>query len=159
MGLSIVNITGQTTGTYKGVENVRLLQVELVGDNPETIVFLDTSGEDTAPVNGDLVIVRTLGADKYVLDISDRLPLVSVAGEKEFYSRDDSGKFARLKLKIDGSVGIKNEVQSLDFLTVFTAYNAAVKAIVTSDAATISAGSQTALDAARDNVLKVISGI
>lgn len=159
MGLRIGKVAGQTTGTYKGVDNVRTLQVELFGDNPETVIDFNQGGEDSAPVNGDLVIIREIGSDKYAASIKDSLALVSVSGEREFYSRDDSNKFARLKLKLDGSVGIKNEKESLDFLTVFTAYNTAIKNIVTSDSATINAASQTALDNALADVLKVISGI
>lgn len=159
MAGKIGQVTGQEVKTYKGVDNIRVLQVALFGASPESVVYINTSGEDTAPVNGDFVIVRELGADKYTFGVKDLLLTSLQAGEKELYSRDDSQKFARLKMKLDGSVGIKNETQGIDFLIAFTAFSDAVKAIVTSDSATVNSASQTAIENAKLEVLKVISGI
>lgn len=159
MGLSIGRVTGQTTGTYKGLENVRLLQVELFGESPQTVVWIGPSGEESAPIINQWVYVRKVGADKYASEFVSQLSTTLQAGEKELYSFNESGKFARLKMKLDGSVGIKNEVEAIDFLTAFTAYNTAVKNIVDSSGDTVNAASKTALDTALADVLKVISGV
>ena len=107
MGLNIGKVVGQTVGTYKGVDNIRTLQVELFGGSPETVVYMNNAGEDTAPVNGDLVIVREVGADKYTFGIKDSLLPSALDGEKRIYSRDSNGAIAALiHLKADGSIDI-----------------------------------------------------
>ncbi len=105
MAGKIGQVTGQEVKTYKGVDNVRVLQVALFGANPESVVYMNTSGEDTAPMNGDMVIVRELGADKYTFGIKDLVLPESEPGEKRFYSRDSDGNvIAALHLKSDGSI-------------------------------------------------------
>ena len=159
MGKKVGIVTGQEVKTYKGVDNTRVLQVALYGQNPESVVYINNSGEDTAPVNGAYVVVREIADDKYTFGIRDLLPLESDPGEKEFYSYDDSGKLARLKLKLDGSVGIKNETEGVDFLTAFTAYNLAIKNIVDTGGDSVNPAIKTALDNALADVLKFISCI
>lgn len=112
MGLTIGKVVGQSIGTYKGLDNLRLLQVELFDDSPETIVFFDVSGTDTAPVNDDMVIIHDIGGGfKITLGTRDPTILVSLDGEKRIYSRDSDGNIvATIYLKQDGTLQIDTDI-------------------------------------------------
>ncbi|NIA28343.1 MAG: hypothetical protein GWP06_00345 [Actinobacteria bacterium] len=162
MGVNVGQVTGQEIGTYRGLENVRMLQVELLGSNPDTVLFFNVSGEDTAPANGDMVIVRNMGGFRMTLGTKDPILQVSNAGEKEFYSHAAGVKLARLKLNIDGSVGIKNQISGIDFATAMTELIDEIKALTTFGSPTnhvVTAASKALIQVKLIQLLTVVKGI
>lgn len=108
MGINVGSIVGQSIGPNRAGDVVRFLQVQTIGDNPETVEWWNITGEDTAPVNGDYVIIRDMGAGfKIGVLVRDTIdPLVN-AGERKIYSRNSAGVVqAFLHLKDDGSVNL-----------------------------------------------------
>lgn len=160
------NITDISIGKYPGgTDTVRILTVQVTSvADIATVEHVTESGADSSPVVGDKVLVELVGESSYKVSHStgDLIDPVSLPGEKEFYSHDDENKFARLKLNLDGSIGIKNEVESLDYSETMTALVDAIKNIATTGSPTshvLTAGSKTALDDALADVLKIFKGI
>lgn len=157
------NITDISIGKYPGgTDTVRILTVQVTSvDDIQTVEHVTESGVDSAPVVGDKVLVELVGESSYKVSHStgDLIDPVSLPGEKEFYSHDKDSKKARIKLNLDGSTGIKNEISGLDFATEMTKYNTAVKAIVTTDGASVNGASQTALDVALADLLKIVGAV
>ena len=102
-------VVGQSIGPYRGSPvDLRLLQVQLLGDSPETVVWYNGTGEDTAPVNGDLVVVFDLGGGfKITMGTKDQIVAAVSDGEKKVYSRDAAGVVvATMYLKDDGTIQV-----------------------------------------------------
>jgi hypothetical protein len=132
MGLTIGYITGQSVEAYRGGDTVRMLQVQLLGDSPETIEWFDITGEDTAPINGDKVVILEV-AKNYKIAVATKDLIVAAvnAGEKKFYSRDSTGAVqATIYLKDDGNVqlngGLNHAVQYEALLIEFNKLKATV---------------------------------
>lgn len=108
MGLTVGIITGQTIEAYRGGDTVRMLQVQLLGDNPETVEWFDITGEDTAPVNGDKVVILEVARNyKIAVATKDLITAAVNAGERKFYSRNAAGAIlATIYLKDDGTIEI-----------------------------------------------------
>lgn len=146
MGQTIGIVTGQSIEAYRGGDIVRMLQVQLLGDFPETVEWFDITGEDTAPVNGDKVIIKEVAPNyKIAVATKDLVTAAVNAGERKFYSRDSVGNVqATIYLKDDGTVeinvGSNHAVQYESLLTEFNAlkddYNAHKHTGVTTGAGT-----------------------
>lgn len=104
-------------GTVKGMEirknrdsklNSRMLNVEISSpDDTQSVELINGNGEDFNPENNEKVLVIPISdAYKIGLLIDDNVePDPSVLkGEKEFYSKKDGIKKAKLKLDEDGQV-------------------------------------------------------
>lgn len=159
-------ITGISIGKYPGgTDTVRILKVQVTHvDDVQTVEHVTESGVDSSPAVGDKVLLELVGSGSYKVSQStgDKITPVSAPGEKEFYSHDATAKKARLKLNIDGSIGIKNEAESLDYEGTMTALVDAIKNIATFGSPAshvLTASSKTALDDALVDVLKIFKGI
>lgn len=129
MGINVGQVTGQRIGNYKGLTNVRLLQVNLLGDSADTVLFFNVSGEDTAPVNGDMVCVLDNGSFRIAFAIWDLLAAAATAGEKRLYSRDSGGaEQATVVLKPDGQLELNG---TGDFAVRYTQLNMILQQLVT----------------------------
>jgi hypothetical protein len=146
MGRTVGVVTGQSIEAYRGGDTVRMLKVELLGDFPETVEWFDIAGEDTAPVNGDKVIILEV-ANNYKIAVATKDLIVAAvnAGERKFYSRDSGGNIqATIYLKDDGDLalndGSNHSVQYEALLAEFNAlkddYNAHKHAGVTTGGGT-----------------------
>ena len=123
MGINIGTVTGQRIGDYKGFSNIRLLEVDLLGDSADTVLWLNITGEDSAPVNGDMVVVFDFGAFRFSVAAWDLIAAVAAEGERRFYSRDSAGaEQATLNLKDDGQMELNG---TGDFAVRFTALETA----------------------------------
>ena len=123
--MTIGFVTGQSVEAYRGGDTVRMLQVQLLGDSPETVEWFDITGEDTAPVNGDKVVILQV-AKNYKIAVATKDLIVAAvnAGERKFYSRDSTGAIqATIYLKDDGNIelngGINHAVQYEALLVAF----------------------------------------
>lgn len=124
MGIQIGQVIGQRIGNYKSFENIRLLEVNLLGDFPDTVLFINI-GEDSAPVNGDMVIVFDMMSFRFAVAAWDLITAVASAGERHFYSRNSSGaKQAILNLKDDGQIELNGTGDfAVRFNELETAFN------------------------------------
>jgi hypothetical protein len=114
MGIRTGTVTGQTIESNRGSANVRLLQVQLLGSVPETVEFFNVSGEDTAPAEGDKVIVFELSDGfKFTMGTKDLIEASVLAGEKKIYSQDGGLEKAIIYLKNDGKLQIGNGTDEL----------------------------------------------
>ena len=132
MGLTVGIVTGQSIEAYRGGDTVRMLQVQLLGDFPETIEWFDIAGEDTAPVNGDKVIVLELSRNyKIAVATKDLITAAVNAGERKFYSRDSAGVIkSTIYLKEDGTIEINgNATTAVKFEPLNTQLQAFVTAL------------------------------
>jgi phage gp45-like len=94
---SLGTITGQEIKKNRNGEvDVRLLQVQFSNERDiQTVQHFNPSGEDSAPIKGDQVLVLDLGlAYKVAVGMQDILAAVMGAGEKKLYSRDVDGNIA-----------------------------------------------------------------
>ena len=103
----IGTITGQEIKTNRdGSIAVRLLQVQISNESDvQTVQYMNPAGEDSAPINGDLVQIFSIGpAFKFAVAVEDQNNVASVAnGGKRLFSRDpDTGA---VKAFIDWLVG------------------------------------------------------
>lgn len=106
MGIKTGVVTGQDIIKYRGGDEVRILQVKLLGASPESVEWFDITGEDTAPVNGDKVVVWEV-AENYKIAVAtkDLITAAVSAGERKIYSRNSAGAVqAFIHLKDDGSI-------------------------------------------------------
>lgn len=95
-------------GTIKGQEikknrdgsiAVRLLQVQISNESDmQTVQYMGPAGEDSAPINNDLVQIFSIGpAFKFAVSVEDQgNPAIMDDGEKQLYSRDSNGAIAAL---------------------------------------------------------------
>lgn len=126
MGLTVGVVTGQNITDYRGGDTVRMLQVQLLGDNPETVEWFDITGEDTAPVNGDKVVILEIARNyKIAVATKDLITAAVSAGERKFYSRDSNGAVqAIIYLKNDGSIELNSGSDwAVQFTALQTAFN------------------------------------
>ena len=123
MGINVGQVVGQRIGNFKELENVRLLEVDLLGDSADTVLYLNKPGEDTAPVNGDLVLVIDYGSFRVAMNIWDTLAAAAASGERKIYSRDSGGAVAAfINLLADGQMELNG---TGDFAVRFTALETA----------------------------------
>jgi phage gp45-like len=121
-------VTGQEIKTNRNGEiDVRLLQVQFSNDRDiQTVQHFNPSGEDSAPIKGDKVIVFDIGpAFKVAVATQDLLAAVMGAGEKKLYSRDSDGVIkAFINLLADGNIELNgNDYASTRFEELETAFN------------------------------------
>jgi hypothetical protein len=94
----IGTITGQEIKTNRdGSIAARLLQVQISNESDiQTVQYMGAAGEDSAPINGDLVQIFSIGpAFKFAVAVEDQDNAASMgAGEKKLYSRDSAGAIA-----------------------------------------------------------------
>lgn len=83
-----------------------LLDVEFSdSDDVQTVQWVDVSGESSRPIPNDYVITIPIGPGyKIAIAVLDEIEPEESEGEKELFSRDSSGKLARLKLDENGKV-------------------------------------------------------
>jgi len=109
MGITTGIVKGQTIESYRGSPAVRLLQVQLLGPNPETVEFINVSGEDTAPATGDRVVVFNIGGGyKVTLGTKSQIIEAVSEGEKKIYSNNGSEILAFVYLDKNGKIQIGN---------------------------------------------------
>ena len=108
MGVTVGVVTGQSVEAYRGGDQVRMLDVQLLGDFPEKVEWFDITGEDTAPINGDKVVILEVARNyKIAVATKDLITAAVNAGERKLYSRDAAGTVrATIYLKDDGSIEI-----------------------------------------------------
>lgn len=125
MGLTTGTVVNQTIATFKGAGPFRILDVQLLGDNPAKVIWFGNSGEDFAPYNGDQVIVFDLGGGfKIALKTNDQIDPSVDEGEKEIYSHDGSSKKAYIKWKASGDVEVNgNSKSAVRYEDLATAFN------------------------------------
>lgn len=110
--VEIGTVTGQEIRENRdGGVDVRLLQVQMIGDDVQTVQYMPMAGDDAPPMVGDLVAVVPIGpAFQVALGVRDSVVPSAAPGEKKIYSRDENGAIiARLHLKADGSVDLAND--------------------------------------------------
>jgi hypothetical protein len=123
MGINIGQVSGQRIGDFKGLENIRLLEVDLLGDSADTVLLLNICGDDTAPVVGDMVVVFDFGSFRFSVAIWDLVAAAANTGDKKLYSRDSGGSIAAtLNLLNSGQLELNG---SGDFAVRYTALEAA----------------------------------
>ena len=90
----IGTITGQEIKKNRdGSIAVRLLQVQISNESDiQTVQYMGTAGEDSAPINGDKVQIFRIGsAFQFAVAVEDQNNVASVAeGGKRLFSRDPS---------------------------------------------------------------------
>jgi hypothetical protein len=132
MGIKTGTVTGQVIESNRGSANVRLLQVQLLGSVPETVEFFNVSGEDTAPAEGDKVIVFELSDGfKFTMGTKDLIEASVLAGEKKIYSQDGGAvkafitwfKTGVLRLNGDGDHAVRYAQLQTAFDELKTAFN------------------------------------
>ena len=125
----IGTITGQEIKTNRdGSIAVRLLQVQISNESDvQTVQYMNPAGEDSAPINGDLVQIFSIGPSfKFAVAVEDQNNAASVAnGGKRLFSRDpDTGA---VKAFIDWLTGGDLQLNgSADFAVRFTALESMV---------------------------------
>lgn len=113
MGIKTGIVVGQEIKEYRGSQTpVRVLNVQLLGESPEQVVWLNVVGDDTAPVNGDEVVVFEVAKNyKVTLGTKDQIVAAVASGEKKLYSRNADGNvISSIYLKDDGTI----EAESFD---------------------------------------------
>jgi phage gp45-like len=156
---SLGTVTGQEIKTNRNGEvDVRLLQVQFSNERDiQTVQHFNPSGEDSAPINGDEVIVFEIGAAfKVAVATQDALAAVMGAGEKKLYSRDSGGAIAAfINLLAGGNLELNGNSRSAvgydDLVTEFnelkSAFNSHTHSGVTSGGASTGAATpQSAAD-------------
>ena len=109
--VDIGTVTGQEIRKNRdGGADVRLLQVQMVGNDVQTVQYMPMAGDDSPPQIGDKVAVVPIGpAFQVALGIQDSVVPSVAAGEKKFYSRDENGEIiAFVHLKTDGEITLLN---------------------------------------------------
>jgi hypothetical protein len=122
-------VTGQEIKKNRNGEiDVRLLQVEFSNERDiQTVQYFNPSGEDSAPIKGDEVIVFDIGpAFKVAVSTQDALAAVMGAGEKKLYSRDSDGAIkAFINLLVSGDINLNGDAYSaVRFEELETEFNA-----------------------------------
>jgi len=123
-------VTGQSIESYRGSLPVRLLKVQLLGNFPERIEWFDVTGEDTAPLPGDKVVVWQI-AENYKIAVAtkDLITAAVDAGERKFYSRDSGGNIKSvIYLKNDGTIELND---ADDSAVLFSKLDAKLQILVT----------------------------
>jgi phage gp45-like len=113
----IGTITGQEIKKNRdGSIAVRLLQVKISNDEDvQTVQYMNQAGEDSAPINGDLVQIFSIGpAFKFAVAVEDQDNAASVnAGEKKLYSRNTSGAIqAFINFLVNGNLELNGNAYS-----------------------------------------------
>ena len=114
--VDIGTVTGQEIRVNRdGGVDVRLLQVQMVGDDVQTVQYMPMAGDDAPPMIGDLVAVIPIGpAFRVALGVRDSVVPSVAAGEKKIYSRDANGDIiASCHLKADGGIDFVNAAASV----------------------------------------------
>lgn len=130
----IGTITGQETKKNRdGSIAARLLQVQISNESDvQTVQYMNQAGEDSAPINGDLVQIFSIGpAFKFAVAVEDQNNAASVnAGGKRLFSRDpDTGA---VKAFIDFLTGGDLQLNgSSDTAVRFAALNTALQTMLT----------------------------
>ena len=109
--VDIGTVTGQEIRLNRdGGADVRLLQVQMVGNDVQTVQYMPMAGDDSPPQIGDKVAVESIGpAFRVALGIQDSVVPSVAAGEKKFYSRDENGEIiVSVHLKADGEITLLN---------------------------------------------------
>lgn len=108
MGINTGIVTNQEVTTFKGGGPFRVLDVQLLGEFSTKAVYFNVSGDDSAPVDGDEVVIYDLGGGfKVAMKTFDTLTPTAAAGERRLYSRDSAGAVASyIHMKADGSIDI-----------------------------------------------------
>lgn len=109
--VDIGTVTGQEIRNNRdGGVDVRLLQVQMVGDDVQTVQYMPMAGDDAPPMVGDLVAVIPIGpAFRVAVGVRDSVAPSVAAGEKKIYSRDANGNvIASCHLKADGGIDLAN---------------------------------------------------
>ena len=109
--VDIGTVTGQEIRKNRdGGVDVRLLQVQRVGNDVQTVQYMPMAGDDSPPRTGDLVAMVPIGpAFQVGLGMGDSVIPSVAAGEKKLYSRDENGDVvASIHLKADGEATILN---------------------------------------------------
>lgn len=125
MGIYTGIVKGQTIASYRGSPNVRLLQVQLLGDNPETVEFINVTGEDTAPSNGDRVVVFDVaGGYKVTLGSKSLITEAVLQGEKKLYSHLNGSLKAFIYFLNNGNLELNGNADfAVRFNELQTAFN------------------------------------
>lgn len=145
-------------GTVKGHEigknldgdrDVVLLQVQLSDiEDVQTVELYSQSGMDFIPPLESTVIVTELRNNwKIGIATKDIIMPVATGGEYEIYSSDSGAKKARIKLKTNGLVLFKNDVE--DLKTLMNDLITEIKNIITTGSPTthtVAAASKILLD-------------
>lgn len=115
MGMSIGKVVGQSIESYRGLPATRMIEVQLLGESPETVEWINVTGEDTAPVNGDKVIVFNLGSGyKITLGTKDQIVAAVASGDKKLYARSNSDTISvYLHLRADGKIELGDGTNEL----------------------------------------------
>lgn len=125
----IGTITGQEIKTNRdGSIAVRLLQVQISNESDiQTVQYMGAAGDDSAPINGDLVQIFSIGpAFKFAVAVEDQNNIASMdAGEKKLYSRDSAGAIAAfINFLAGGNLELNGNVFSaVRFEELETAFN------------------------------------
>ena len=109
--VDIGTVTGQEIRPNRdGGVDVRLLQVQMVGNDVQTVQYMPMAGDDSPPQVGDKVAVMPIGpAFQVAIGIQDSVIPSVAAGEKRMYARDENGAvIASVHLKADGEATILN---------------------------------------------------
>lgn len=98
-----------------GGADVRLLQVQMVGDDVQTVQYMPMAGDDSPPQVGDKVAIIPIGpAFQVAVGVQDSVTPSAAAGERLLYSRDASGALiASVHLKKNGAILISNALASV----------------------------------------------
>jgi hypothetical protein len=105
---------GQNLGSG---EDVRLAQVNVVGEDTVTVELPFPEGDEFVPAVGDTVYYEEVDAGLLVARcIQSALPVDSGlgTGEREMFSRDGDERKAKIRLKNDGTVLINSDVVVLE---------------------------------------------
>lgn len=109
--VEIGTVTGQEIRENRdGGVDVRLLQVQMAGDDVQTVQYMPTAGDDSPPMVGDKVAVVPIGPSfRVAMGVQDSVVPTAEAGEKKIYSRDEDGNIAAsCYLKENGTIEIEN---------------------------------------------------
>jgi hypothetical protein len=124
MGISTGTVVGQQIESNRGSANVRMLDVQLLGSVPEVVEFFNVSGEDTAPANGDKIIVFDVGGYKFSIGTKDLIVAAVQAGEKKLYSQESGAIKAYLYLLKSGILELNGNADfAVRFSDLETAFN------------------------------------
>lgn len=154
----IGKITGQEIKTNRdGSIAVRLLQVQISNESDvQTVQYMNPSGEDSAPIKGDLVQLFSIGpAFKFAVAVEDQDNVASVSeGGKRLFSRDpDTGAVKAFIDWLTGGVlnlngSSRSAVGYEDLLTEFNELKSAFNSHVHTDPQGGSVGPATPQSAA-----------